>query len=166
MLRRLPSVLVSRSDGSPSDQYFDYRFISGAGTHGVWLGRRQVGHAYIGPTITGWRSSSSPVGGRMIQGPGRSRGGIVKDRREALAGHALCCNEHRRDGRGAPPRADGRLVWYHLVIGIVAALCTLLALFVGHCCGAALGRRMEVIGGSVLVAIGFRILYQHICLAA
>ncbi|NLB96763.1 MAG: manganese efflux pump [Armatimonadetes bacterium] len=61
----------------------------------------------------------------------------------------------------------GVSIWYpSLVIGIVAALCTLLALFVGHCCGAALGRRMEVVGGSVLIAIGFRILYQHIYLAA
>lgn len=58
-------------------------------------------------------------------------------------------------------------IWYpSLVIGLVAGLCTLIGLFVGHRFGSALGRRMEVVGGGVLVAIGLRILYQHIFLAA
>ena len=49
-----------------------------------------------------------------------------------------------------------------LVIGLVAAGCTLAGLFLGHKFGAALGRRMEVVGGAVLIAIGLRIVYLHL----
>lgn len=49
-----------------------------------------------------------------------------------------------------------------LVIGVVAAACTLIGLCVGQRCGAALGRRMEVVGGVVLFVIGARIVCQHI----
>lgn len=54
-------------------------------------------------------------------------------------------------------------IWYPaLVIGVVAAAGTLIGLFVGARFGAALGRRMEVFGGVVLLAIGVRILYAHL----
>lgn len=49
-----------------------------------------------------------------------------------------------------------------LVIGLVAAGCTLAGLFVGHRFGAALGRRMELVGGAVLLFIGARIVYTHL----
>ncbi len=54
-------------------------------------------------------------------------------------------------------------IWYpSLVIGIVAALCTLAGMIVGHRFGAALGRRMELVGGAILILIGARIVYSHL----
>ncbi|MBI3947953.1 MAG: manganese efflux pump [Armatimonadetes bacterium] len=53
-------------------------------------------------------------------------------------------------------------IWYPaLLIGVVAAACTLIGLFLGARFGAALGRRMEVVGGLVLLGIGVRILCAH-----
>ena len=54
-------------------------------------------------------------------------------------------------------------IWYpSLVIGLVAALCTLAGMLLGHRCGAALGRRMELVGGALLILIGTRIVYTHL----
>ncbi|HEX2998930.1 MAG TPA: manganese efflux pump MntP family protein [Armatimonadota bacterium] len=54
-------------------------------------------------------------------------------------------------------------IWFpSLVIGVVAAACTLIGMLVGNRCGAALGRRMELAGGLVLLCIGLRILYTHL----
>ena len=54
-------------------------------------------------------------------------------------------------------------IWYpSLVIGLVAATCTIAGLVLGHRFGAALGRRMEVVGGAVLLFIGARVVYEHV----
>lgn len=54
-------------------------------------------------------------------------------------------------------------VWYPaLVIGAVAGAMTVLGLQLGRRFGALLGRRMEVVGGVVLVGIGVRILVEHL----
>lgn len=49
-----------------------------------------------------------------------------------------------------------------LVIGVVTASLSCLAVLVGTRAGQAFGRRMEVVGGLALVAIGTRILWQHL----
>ena len=54
-------------------------------------------------------------------------------------------------------------VWYpSVIIGVVAAGMTLLGMRVGGRLGHRFGRMMEVIGGLVLLAIGTRILWQHL----
>lgn len=54
-------------------------------------------------------------------------------------------------------------IWYpSVVIGIVAASFTLVGLRLGRILGARLGRRMALVGGGVLIAIGLRILYEHL----
>jgi putative Mn2+ efflux pump MntP len=54
-------------------------------------------------------------------------------------------------------------VWYPaVVIGIVAAGMTLVGLHLGARLGARFGRRMEVVGGLVLMAIGISILVDHL----
>jgi putative Mn2+ efflux pump MntP len=57
----------------------------------------------------------------------------------------------------------GISVWYPaVVIGLVAAGMTLVGLRVGARLGARFGRRMEIVGGLVLIAIGISILVDHL----
>jgi manganese efflux pump family protein len=48
-----------------------------------------------------------------------------------------------------------------LVIGLVAAIMTLLGMRYGKRLGEVFGQRMEVVGGLVLLVIGFKILIEH-----
>lgn len=52
--------------------------------------------------------------------------------------------------------------WPAVVIGIVAAAFTAVGLQLGKRFGALLGRRMEVLGGLILIAIGVKILLEHL----
>jgi len=49
-----------------------------------------------------------------------------------------------------------------VVIGVVAALMTALGLAAGRRLGCRFGRRMELLGGLVLIAIGVKILLSHL----
>lgn len=54
-------------------------------------------------------------------------------------------------------------VWYpSLLIGVVTALLSLIGIKLGNYLGQRFGKRMEIVGGVLLVAIGLRILWQHI----
>lgn len=54
-------------------------------------------------------------------------------------------------------------IWYaSAVIGIVTGLLSLAAVHLGNRLGARFGRRMEVAGGVILLAIGVRIVVQHL----
>ncbi len=48
------------------------------------------------------------------------------------------------------------------VIGVVCAAFTLIGMLAGHRLGTRFGRRMEVAGGLVLIAIGVKILVEHL----
>jgi putative Mn2+ efflux pump MntP len=48
------------------------------------------------------------------------------------------------------------------VIGIMTALLSGLGLLVGHRFGAALGRRLDILGGLVLIGLGVKTLVQHL----
>jgi putative Mn2+ efflux pump MntP len=57
----------------------------------------------------------------------------------------------------------GSSIWYaSLVIGLVTACLSCLAILVGSRIGQRFGQRMEIAGGLALVAIGVRILWQHL----
>lgn len=49
-----------------------------------------------------------------------------------------------------------------IVIGVTAALLTLLGMAVGRRIGTAWGTRVEVLGGLILIAIGTRVVWQHL----
>ena len=49
-----------------------------------------------------------------------------------------------------------------LVIGVVAAALTAAGMLLGRWVGAAWGRRVEVLGGAILIAIGVRIVMGHL----
>ncbi len=52
--------------------------------------------------------------------------------------------------------------WPALVIGVVAGAFTTVGLQLGKRFGALLGRRMEIVGGVILIAIGIKILVEHL----
>ncbi len=49
-----------------------------------------------------------------------------------------------------------------LVVGLTAAVFTLAGMMLGRRIGAFWGRRVEVLGGVILIAIGIRIVWQHL----
>lgn len=54
-------------------------------------------------------------------------------------------------------------IWYpSAVIGLVAASMTIVGMRIGSRLGSRFGQRMEIIGGLVLIAIGIKILSDHI----
>jgi putative Mn2+ efflux pump MntP len=54
-------------------------------------------------------------------------------------------------------------IWYPaVIIGLVAAAFSLLGIGLGRRLGTAFGRRMEIAGGIILIAIGLRILFSHL----
>jgi len=54
-------------------------------------------------------------------------------------------------------------IWYpSVIIGLVAAAMTVIGMRIGGRLGARFGRRMELIGGLVLIGIGIKILIEHI----
>lgn len=49
-----------------------------------------------------------------------------------------------------------------LMIGLVACLLSLIGLFAGIRLGQAFGRRMEIVGGVILILIGLRVVISHL----
>ncbi len=53
------------------------------------------------------------------------------------------------------------IVWPVIIIGVVAALMSMLGIYLGNRLGQTFGKRMEVIGGFILVVIGIRVVISH-----
>ncbi len=54
-------------------------------------------------------------------------------------------------------------IWYaSLVIGLVAAALSLIGIRLGSVLHASFGRRMDLVGGTILILIGVRILVEHL----
>jgi putative Mn2+ efflux pump MntP len=49
-----------------------------------------------------------------------------------------------------------------LSIGVTTAVLSALGLFLGHRLGSALGKRLDVLGGVVLIALGAKTLFEHL----
>ena len=57
----------------------------------------------------------------------------------------------------------GVTIWYPaIVIGVVTGLISWLGIFLGNRLGQKFGKRMEIIGGVILIIIGIRILLTHL----
>jgi manganese efflux pump family protein len=54
------------------------------------------------------------------------------------------------------------ILYPSLVIGVVTAGLSLTGLLIGHRLGEAFGKRMEVLGGVILIGIGLRVLISHL----
>ncbi|MCS7261584.1 MAG: manganese efflux pump MntP family protein, partial [Anaerolineae bacterium] len=48
------------------------------------------------------------------------------------------------------------------IIGVVAGTLSLIGLLIGHRLGVLFGKRMEIVGGLILIGIGVRILMAHL----
>ncbi|MBT6151344.1 MAG: manganese efflux pump, partial [Chloroflexi bacterium] len=54
-------------------------------------------------------------------------------------------------------------IWYpSVMIGVITAGMSLLAIKIGTKLGTMFGKRMEIFGGAVLILIGSRILFSHL----
>jgi manganese efflux pump family protein len=58
-----------------------------------------------------------------------------------------------------------RIMMSTIIIGFVTFLVSMLGLLFGKKVGARLGKRMEIIGGIILIAIGIKILIEHTMIA-
>jgi len=54
------------------------------------------------------------------------------------------------------------ILYPSLVIGAVTASLSLIGLLVGHQLGQAFGKRMELVGGLILIGIGLRVVISHL----
>ncbi len=54
-------------------------------------------------------------------------------------------------------------IWYpSVMIGVITSILSLAAITLGNKLGIMFGQRMEIIGGVILIAIGFRIVLSHL----
>jgi putative Mn2+ efflux pump MntP len=54
-------------------------------------------------------------------------------------------------------------IWYpSIMIGVITTIMSLVAIRIGTHLGVMFGKRMEIFGGIILIAIGSRILYSHL----
>lgn len=60
------------------------------------------------------------------------------------------------------PMLDAGLVTAVVSIGVTTALLSAFGLFAGRRFGAILGRRLEIVGGVVLIGVGAKILIEHL----
>jgi putative Mn2+ efflux pump MntP len=60
------------------------------------------------------------------------------------------------------PMLGAPLLLSLVTIGLTTAVLSALGLFAGQRCGAALGRRLDVVGGLVLIGLGCAILVDHL----
>ena len=54
------------------------------------------------------------------------------------------------------------ILYPSIVIGVVTAGLSLAGLFIGHQLGTKFGKRMEILGGMILIGIGLRVLITHL----
>lgn len=60
------------------------------------------------------------------------------------------------------PMLNAPLVLSLTTIGVAAAVLSVLGLFLGHRFGALLGRRLDAVGGVILMFLGSKILFEHL----
>ncbi len=131
-----------------------------------WLAGRSV-ERWIGP-VDHWIAFGllSAIGGKMIY---EALKGDVEEveRKDPTKGASLVVLSVATSidalAVGLSLALLGVEIWYPaLVIGLVALVFTAVGLHLGKRFGALLGRRMEIVGGVILIAIGVRILLEHL----
>ncbi len=102
------------------------------------------------------------IGGHMLFGALRSEGeehaGTDPSRGLAMVGLSVATSIDALAVGLSLALLQVSIWWPALVVGLVAALLTLLGLFLGRRAGMAWGSKVEVAGGLVLIAIGVKIL--------
>jgi len=104
------------------------------------------------------------VGGKMIKesfGDSDSRPGADPTRRWTLVMLAVATSIDALAVGLSLAMLKVQILYPSIVIGVVAAAMTALGLALGKQLGVRLGKRMELVGGLVLVGIGLRVLISH-----
>lgn len=57
---------------------------------------------------------------------------------------------------------DGNILTSSLIIGVITLLLSVIGGFTGNDLGVRFGKKMEIIGGLILIGIGFRVLITHL----
>ena len=105
------------------------------------------------------------IGGKAIWGA--LRGADDEDARDPTRGMSLIINSVATSidalAVGLSLGVLGVSIWYPVVvIGVVTALLSSFGMLIGSRLGARFGTRMEILGGLVLIAIGVKILVEHL----
>lgn len=130
----------------------------------------------------------SGIGGKMMwdarqeaAGEPEADGPLVTERSGAVAARVVVAQMPRRDPFGvwlmliaavatsidalgagfALPMLDAPKLASLLTIGITTAVLSVAGLYLGRRFGSMLGRRVDLIGGAVLIALGAKILFDH-----
>jgi putative Mn2+ efflux pump MntP len=54
-------------------------------------------------------------------------------------------------------------VWYPaIIIGIVTALLSITGIYLGKVIGSKIGKKLEIMGGLIIIGIGLKILISHL----
>lgn len=105
------------------------------------------------------------VGGRMLYGAFQGAGPVsLKDPSRGLTLLALClATSMDALAVGLSLGLLGVEIWYtSLMIGVVTAWFSLLGMLIGNYLGLRFGRIMEALGGALLIAVGIKIVADHI----
>jgi putative Mn2+ efflux pump MntP len=131
-----------------------------------WLAGRSISQ-WIGP-VDHWIAFAllSAIGGKMIYEALKDEDEDV-ERKDPTKGASLVVLSVATSidalAVGLSLAFLGVEIWYPaLVIGVVACAFTAVGLHLGKRFGALLGRRVEIVGGVILIAIGVRILVEHL----
>ena len=105
------------------------------------------------------------VGGKMIKesfGESAPRNGSDPTRRWTLVMLAIATSIDALAVGLSLAMIKVDILYPSLVIGIVAALMTALGLALGKRLGVQFGKRMELVGGLILIGIGLRVVVSHL----
>jgi putative Mn2+ efflux pump MntP len=105
------------------------------------------------------------VGGKMIKesfGDGAAHNGSDPTRKWTLVVLALATSIDALAVGLSLAMIKVDILYPSLVIGIVAALMTALGLALGKRLGTQFGKRMELVGGLILIGIGLRVVLAHL----
>jgi len=106
------------------------------------------------------------IGGRMVRGglrrdDGDEASGVDPTRGRTMVGLAVATSLDALAVGFSFACLDVSVWMPALVIGVVAAVFSLVGCLLGGRLGPGVGRRMEVLGGVVLILVGFHILWEH-----
>jgi putative Mn2+ efflux pump MntP len=105
------------------------------------------------------------IGGKMVKesfGDGEAHHGPDPTRRWTLVMLAIATSIDALAVGLSLAMIKVNILYPSLVIGMVAALMTALGLALGKRLGSQFGKRMELVGGLILIGIGLRVLLSHL----
>jgi manganese efflux pump family protein len=126
----------------------------------------------LGPIVEAWDhwiafALLGSIGGKMLwearlASPGDMRGDAERFGLKVMCMLAVATSIDALAAGITLPMLDAPLVLSLATIGITTAVLSTLGLFAGRHFGKLLGRRLDVVGGLILIALGVKILVEHL----